>query len=64
MLVGYLGCLLFPDDELVLCMFESSSRAPANQAGLSRRRRISVQNRISTTPAVDEKRQRRKPVLS
>jgi len=32
MLVGYLGCLLFPDDELVLCMFESSSRAPANQA--------------------------------
>jgi len=62
MLVGYLGCLLFPDDELVLCMFESSSRAPANQAG--RRRRISVQNRISTTPAVDEKRQRRKPVLS
>jgi hypothetical protein len=30
--VTYLGCLLFPDDELVLCLFESSSRTPVNQA--------------------------------
>jgi hypothetical protein len=30
--VAYLGCLLFPDDELVLCMFESSSRTAVNQA--------------------------------
>jgi hypothetical protein len=30
--VAYLGCLLFPDDEIVLCLFESSSRAPVNQA--------------------------------
>jgi hypothetical protein len=30
--VTHLGCLLFPDDELVLCLFESSSRGQVNQA--------------------------------
>ena len=26
--VAYLGCLLFPDDELVLCLFESRHQRP------------------------------------
>lgn len=30
--VAYLGCLLFPDDELVLCMFESPSFTLASRA--------------------------------
>jgi hypothetical protein len=30
--VTYLGSLLFPDDDLVLCLFESASRAAVAQA--------------------------------
>jgi len=29
--VAYLGSLLFPDDQLVLCLFESSSRTTVKQ---------------------------------
>lgn len=30
--VGYVGSMLFPDDDLVLCLFESSSATAVNQA--------------------------------
>jgi hypothetical protein len=30
--VGYVGSMLFPDDDLVLCLFESSSATPVNEA--------------------------------
>jgi hypothetical protein len=30
--VAYLGSILFPDDELVLCLFESPSRAAVMEA--------------------------------
>jgi hypothetical protein len=30
--VAYLGSMLFPDDELVLCLFEGSTRAAVKQA--------------------------------
>jgi hypothetical protein len=29
---GYLGSLLFPDDDLVLCLFDARSRAAVQQA--------------------------------
>ena len=30
--VGYVGSMLFPDDDLVLCLFESSAATAVNQA--------------------------------
>jgi hypothetical protein len=30
--VSYLGSILFPDDELVLCLFDASSRAAVKRA--------------------------------
>jgi hypothetical protein len=63
--VSYLGSLLFPDDELLLCLFEGRSRAAANQvtelAGIPCER---IMNSV-WLPAVDEtdarRRARRRP---
>jgi hypothetical protein len=62
---GYLGSLLFPGDELVLCLFDAPSRAAVKRA--SERARIPCERIMESrwlAPSGQEGQERSKPCAS